>query len=310
MTYKLSFHRLDALLLLMTVFWGSNFTIVKIAVRDIPELPFNALRLLVAAVAFLLTIAIVDRASAKASAGKGARRLTRAEWIRILLLAIVGQVLYQLCFLGAVSRTTVANSALIFAFTPIVVALLTAVMGHERIPATRWIGAMISLAGIYLVVGTGRGEGATVIGDLLAVGAMLCWAFYTVGSRPMLATRSPVVVTGYTMALGSLLYLPIAAPGLRQLDWSAVRPAAWTALVLSGLLALYVSYMIWYTAVQSIGSTRTSVYSNITPLVAMTVAFIWLGEPITTRKLIGAAAVIAGLAVTKLERQQLPPAES
>jgi drug/metabolite transporter (DMT)-like permease len=298
--YKLTLHKLDGLLLLMTVFWGSNFTVVKVAVRDIPELPFNALRLLVASAAFLVTLAVVE----------GAPRLSRPEWKRIVQLAIVGQVIYQLCFLGAVARTTVANSALIFAFTPIVVALLTAVMGHERIPATRWAGAMISLAGIYLVVGTGRGPGATLFGDVLAVGAMLCWALYTVGSRPMLATRSPVVVTGYSMAVGSVLYLPIAAPGLRALEWTAVRPAAWIALVLSGLLALYVSYMIWYTAVQSIGSTRTSMYSNVTPIVAMTVAFVWLGEPITTRKLIGAAAVIAGLAVTKLERQQLPPAES
>ena len=284
----------------MTVFWGSNFTVVKIAVRDIPELPFNALRLLVASAAFLITIAVVEPAP----------RLTKAEWIRILQLGIVGQVIYQLCFLGAVARTTVANSALIFAFTPIVVALLTAVMGHERIPVTRWVGAFISLAGIYLVVGTGRGPGATVFGDVLATGAMLCWALYTVGSRPMLATRSPVVVTGYSMAIGTLLYFPLATPGLRALDWTAVRPAAWIALVLSGLLALYVSYMIWYTAVKSIGSTHTSVYSNITPLVAMTVAFLWLGEPITTRKLAGAAAVIAGLAVTKLERQPLPPVES
>jgi drug/metabolite transporter (DMT)-like permease len=300
LTYKLRFHKLDALLLLMTVFWGSNFTVVKIAVRDIPELPFNALRLLVASAAFLLTLAIFENVP----------RLTRAEWIRIVQLGIVGQVIYQLCFLGAVARTTVANSALIFAFTPIVVALLTAGMGHERIPVTRWVGAVISLAGIYLVVGTARTAGATLFGDALAVGAMLCWALYTVGARPMLATRSPVVVTGYSMAVGSLVYLPIAAPGLLALQWAAVRPLAWVALVLSALLALYVSYMIWYTAVQAIGSTHTSMYSNITPIVAMAVAFIWLGEPVTTRKLLGAAGVIAGLAVTKLERQPLPPAES
>jgi drug/metabolite transporter (DMT)-like permease len=298
--YKLQFSRLDALLLLMTIFWGSNFTVVKIAVRDIPELPFNALRLLVGAAAFIVTLAVVE----------GMPRLTTAEWIRIFVLAVVGQVIYQLCFLGAVARTTVANSALIFAFTPIVVALLTSVMGHERIPATRWVGALISLAGIYLVVGAARTEGATVLGDVLAAGAMVCWALYTVGARPMLLERSPVVVTGYSMALGSLLYLPLAWPGLRTLEWSAVRPAAWIALLLSGLLALYVSYMIWYTAVQVIGSTRTSVYSNVTPLVAVVVAYFWLGEPITTRKLVGAAAVITGLAVTRLERQPLPPTEA
>ena len=84
----------------MTVFWGSNFTVVKIAVRDIPELPFNALRLIIASAAFLLTLA----------AREGIPRLTRREWIHILQLGIVGQVIYQLCFLGAVARTTVANS--------------------------------------------------------------------------------------------------------------------------------------------------------------------------------------------------------
>jgi drug/metabolite transporter (DMT)-like permease len=79
--------------------------------------------------------------------------------------------------------------------------------------------------------------------------------------------------------------------------------------------------MVWYTAVQTIGSTRTAVYSNVTPIAAMIVAAIWLGEPITVRKLAGAAAVIAGLAVTRLERQtlghqpagcedNLPPAET
>jgi drug/metabolite transporter (DMT)-like permease len=284
----------------MTVFWGSNFTVVKIAVRYIPEFPFNSLRLLVAAAAFLVTLAVRE----------GMPRLTRAEWWRIVQLGIVGQVIYQLCFLGAVARTSVANSALIFAFTPIVVAMLTAALGHERIPLTRWIGAVISLAGIYLVVGAARGPAATLFGDALAAGAMFCWAVYTVGARPMLATRSAVLVTGYTMTVGSLLYLPLAWRGLREMEWSGVPPGAWTALVLSALLALYVSYMIWYTAVQQIGSTRTSMYSNVTPLVAMAVAYFYLGEPITTVKFIGATAVILGLAVTKLERQRVPPAEA
>lgn len=285
----------------MTAIWGGNFTIVKIAVRDVPELAFNSLRLLVASAAFLVTVA----------AREGWPRLSRREWRRILELAIIGQVLYQLCFLGAVARTTVANSALIFAFTPVTVALLTAWVGHERVPAARWLGALISLAGIYLVVGAGiRSPGASAAGDLLAVGAMLCWAIYTVGARPLLTTRSAVLVTGYSMALGSVLYLPLAWRDLQDLSWMAVRPAAWVALVASALLALYVAYMIWYSAVQTIGSTRTSMYSNVTPLAAMAVAALWLGEPITLRKLAGAAAVIAGLAVTKFERQPLPPVET
>ncbi|MGH9345726.1 MAG: DMT family transporter [Vicinamibacterales bacterium] len=306
MTYRVALKPIDLLLLLMTVIWGGNFTVVKIAARHIPELPFNSLRLLVASAAFLCLL----------GAREGWPRLSRDEWRRIVALAVVGHVVYQLCFIGAVKRTTVANSALIFAFTPIVVALLTSVLGHERIPPPRWAGALISLAGIYLVVGArAGGSEATTAGNILAVAAMLCWALYTVGARPLLTSRSALAVTGYSMAVGSLLYVPIAWSGLRALRWSAVPAGAWAALVLSALLALFVAYMIWYTAVQTIGGSRTSMYSNVTPLVAMAVAAIWLGEPVTLRKLAGAALVIAGLAVTKLERQPdareaLPPVET
>jgi drug/metabolite transporter (DMT)-like permease len=282
----------------MTVIWGSNFTVVKIAIRYIPELPFNSLRLLVASAAFLIAIASLE----------GWPSLTRSEWRRVLALAVVGHVVYQLCFVAALGRTTVANSALIFAFTPIVVALMTSMLGHERILPTRWAGALLSLAGIYLVVGARvRSDDATAAGNLLAGGAMLCWATYTVGARSLLAARSALTVTGYSMAAGSVLYVPIAWTGLRDLHWSTVPVAAWAALVLSALLALFVAYMIWYTAVQTIGGTRTAVYSNVTPIVAMVAAALWIGEPITLRKLTGAAAVIAGLAVTRLERR---PAET
>jgi len=300
-SFRFQLQPIDAALLLMTLIWGSNFTLVKLAVRDIPELPFNSLRLLIASGMFLLALAVRE----------ASWQLTGAEWRRIVELGIVGHFIYQLCFLGAVARTTVANNSLIFAFTPITVALLTAARGHERIPASRWIGALISLAGIYLVVGAnGDAEGASRLGDLLSVGAVLCWTVYTVGAGSLLTRRSPLVVTGYSMTIGSILYLPVAWRGLGSLAWTDVRLGAWVALLASASLALFVAYVIWYTAVQKIGGSRTAVYSNVTPVVAMTVAAIWLGEPLTPAKLAGAAAVIAGVAITKLERRMVPPVEA
>ena len=79
------------------------------------------------------------------------------------------------------------------------------------------------------------------------------------------------------------------------------RPAVWIAIVYSALFSLVVAYLIWYTAVQRVGSSRTSVYSNVTPIVAMVIAAVALGEPITIAKALGAAAVLGGVAVTRLE---------
>lgn len=291
---RLAFSRLDVWLLVMTLIWGSNFTIIKSALGELPELGFNGLRMALASVLFLGIIARREGIAA-------VRGFTRADWIRILALALIGHFLYQLLFLGGVARTSVANSSLIFGCTPVTVALLSAWMGHERVSLVRWLGAGLSLTGVYLVVAGGSTRGASLTGDLLVAAAMVSWAIYTVGSRSLLARHSALVVTGCTMAIGSALYVPLGLPSLARLDWGAVSAVAWTQLVYSAVFALVVAYLIWYTAVQRVGNSRTSIYSNVVPLVAISVAAVFLAEPITARQLAGAAAILGGVAVTRLE---------
>jgi drug/metabolite transporter (DMT)-like permease len=66
------------------------------------------------------------------------------------------------------------------------------------------------------------------------------------------------------------------------------------------------AYIIWYTAVQQLGGSHTAIYSNVVPIVAMVVASLVLGEPTTSAKLIGTAAVLAGVAFTRLDPRRTP----
>ena len=72
------------------------------------------------------------------------------------------------------------------------------------------------------------------------------------------------------------------------------------AIVYSALFALCLAYTIWYMAVREIGSARTSVYSNLVPIVAMLTAIAFLGEILTPMRLAGAAAVLVGVALTRV----------
>jgi drug/metabolite transporter (DMT)-like permease len=83
-----------------------------------------------------------------------------------------------------------------------------------------------------------------------------------------------------TMAIGGVPYVALTFPQFLDLDWSSVSAFTWISLVLSALLALNVAYLIWYTGVQKIGAARTSMFSNLVPLVAMSFAAVWLGEPL------------------------------
>jgi drug/metabolite transporter (DMT)-like permease len=290
----------DALLLLMTFIWGTNYALVKSAFREIDPQAFNALRMLLASVVMVGTSRVARR-TALDDVFHTPARVTAADWRRLAWLGLVGHCLYQYLFVGGLARSSVANSALIVSSTPIVIAFLSSRSRHERPGLWHWIGTLVSLLGIYIVVGRGAHvSGESLAGDAMLAGAVICWALYTMGARPLMERHSPVGVTALSMAIGTIAYLPIAAPHLASVAWSAVSASTWIKLVYSAIFALCVSYTIWYAAVRSIGSARTSIYSNLLPIVAMAAAFLGLHEPIGAVKLTGAALVLAGVALARL----------
>jgi drug/metabolite transporter (DMT)-like permease len=286
--------RLDFLLLLMILIWGTNFSVVKVALRDFPEIPFNATRLAVATAIFLGAIRWTrDDARPRAP-------LTRTDWVQLLFLGLVGTFLYQLCFVAGVRRTSVGNGSLIVGISPIVIALMSAVAGHERISLLRWAGVFMALVGLYFVVGQGvEFSPQTLRGDLLMLAGVFCWATYSVASQPILRRHSPLVVIGLTFSIGAACYVVMMVPTLMEVNWGGVSGFSWFLMVASALLALNLSYWIWYTGLKRLGGSRTSVYSYLTPIVAMIVAAIWIGEPISSNQVAGAAAIFTGLLITR-----------
>ena len=283
--------RFDLLLFLMVAIWGANFSLVKVALREFPELVFNALRLLIASSLFLGAIWWQQRTSPRPA-------LSRAEWIRVVVLGLIGHLIYQFLFLGGLKRTSVANGSLIMGTTPVIVALLSAWTGHERISLQRWLGAAISFLGLYIVVGAQAGLGNPT-GDLLVLASTACWATYSVASVPLLKRHSPVVVTGYTMTVGATAYTLAAVPALRSMAWGQVSALGWGLMLASAVFALGLAYLIWYSSVQRVGSTRTAAWSNVTPVMAMSIAALWLGEGLALRQLAGAGVIFAGLVMTR-----------
>ena len=285
---------LDAALLLMVIIWGSNFSVVKVALHDFPEIPFNAMRLLVGSAVFLGAL-WWNRDTERQQAP-----LTRADWLQLVFLGAVGTFLYQLCFVGGVRRTSVANGSLIVGISPIVIALLSAMAGHERIKPIRWVGVFTALVGLYLIVGRGvELSGPTLRGDALMIAAVVCWAVYSVASQSILRRHSALTVIGLTFSIGGAMYVVAMIPILVDVDWRAISAQSWGLMLASALLALNLAYFIWYTGLKKLGGSRTSVYSYLTPIVAMVVAAIWLAEPISANQMAGAGAIFAGLLITR-----------
>jgi len=300
---------MDALLVLMVVIWGGNYTLLKVLFRYIGPLPFNAVRLVISSFVYLAFVWWNDRDNDTSS-------FARVSWRDLGLLAglgLLGHFVYQMLFVVGLSQTSAANSVLIAGCSPVAIAVGSAIAGHERIAKGHWAGLALSLLGLYFVAGhSARFSGESATGDLLIIVSVACWAGYTLGCRGLLQRHSPLFVNAITIVAGMLAFVPTAIPAMRATDWTQVPAWAWIGTVLSALLAINLAYLIWYTAVQRIGSARTSVFSNVVPLAGLAFAWLVLHEPIQRSKLLGAGCILAGIALTRIanrNRVELPPEE-
>jgi drug/metabolite transporter (DMT)-like permease len=281
----------DVLLFMMAMIWGVNFVVVKYATRIFNPVAFTGLRVGTAAV-FLLAVAFA----------RGKFNLARRDVIGLLLLGILGNGLYQLFFVHGVARTRAGNAALIVGAAPAFIALAARFRGLERIKKMTAIGIALSVLGVGLViVGSARlhtGE-TTLLGSVLVFFGVLCWTGFTVLLQPY-TKRIPVdKLSAITMVGGGVPLLIASGPALAATDWSKVGYGGWLALLYSSVISMGVAYYFWYRGLRVLGPTRTAVYSNLQPIIALLVAWAILGENPTLFQGVGAATIIAGVFLTR-----------
>ncbi|MDI6773032.1 MAG: DMT family transporter [bacterium] len=286
--------RINAAMLMLVTIWGLNFPIVKGAFAELPPFAFNGLRFAGAAVLLLAALRRLE----------GPQRIPPSDLPGLALLGLLGHAGYQTLFMAGLARTTAGHSSLILALVPLFVGVLGVAVGLERPSPRMWAGLVIALGGVIALVAGSGGlsiEGGSVGGDLLTLAASLCWAAYTVLSRPYLRKMSALRLTTVTLILGLPVILASAIPGLLRVDWPAVSLRAWAALSFSAVFAVVISYVIWYTSVQAFGSARTAAFSYLIPVVALISAWALLGEPLGALQVLGGSVVLFGVWIARRE---------
>ena len=281
----------DASLVLMATIWGANFAAMKLGAQQFPPLAFNASRLLIGTVLMLLV-----------AVARGGRWPGRRTTLRLMLLGVLGNGLYQVFFVEAILRTRVASVAIMLASTPIWLALVGQLMGTEHLTRRAWSGIALSLVGILLVVmggATASGGGHTWTGDLFALAGVACWSAYTVLLRPLAVATDAVKLHAITLVGGTVPLLLFAMPELARTQWGTVSLGGWGALAYGALGAIIVAYLLWYRGVRVLGPTRTAMYGNLQPIVALVVGALLLGEVPSVAQGVGCGFTVAGLLLTR-----------
>ena len=217
------------------------------------------------------------------------------------MLSLIGNFVYQLLYIHGLARSRAGNTSLILATAPIFVAIIGTLAKQEKLRGWNWLGILVSFSGLYLLVaGSGAGltwGSETLLGSLLVLAAASTWGLYTVLLKPLLQRYSVTKATAWIMTATTPLLVLTAIPDMLLQDWSAVSVESWVGLLFSAAVAIALSYVIWNSGVRRVGSARTAVYSYLTPLISVVVAWMFLGEAMRPVQAFGAVAIVVGVAL-------------
>jgi drug/metabolite transporter (DMT)-like permease len=282
----------EAAVLLVMVFWAGNFIAIKGSLDVLPPVGFTFLRFVIASLTLLLLLRWRE----------GSVRLARRDVPRIALLGALGFGLYQILWTSALGEIRAGDSAVLIATTPVLTALLAIVLGADALTPVRLVGAVLSFAGVAIVVaagGQGLGLDGSLPGYLVTLLAAASWAVYTVLGVPILRDNSPLRLTTWATIAGTLVMLPLALAQLSSVDPAKLRVETGLAVLYSATLAAGVGNVVVLHGVHLLGPTRVSALQTLVPALAVVLAAIVLHEPITPGQVVGGAVILLGVALTR-----------
>jgi drug/metabolite transporter (DMT)-like permease len=222
----------------------------------------------------------------------------RRDWGVVVLLGLLGNTLFHGLLVTGIHHTSPAHAALLVALSPVLATLLARVLHGEPLGPRRLGGIALGFAGVALILTRGETGASTWLGDLLALGASLSWALYTVVGKPVLARATPLAVTAWATLIGVIPLLPFGGRGLPTVHWSALTAGQWLLLVYLSAGTIALGNVLWYVALSRTATARVVVFTFLVPVIATAIAVLAGQETLSASLALGAAAVLCGVALT------------
>ncbi len=225
---------------------------------------------------------------------------------RPLLVAAIGIAIYQICFFAGVARTGVAVGTIVGIGTaPIWSGALDWLIVGDR-PGRRWLAATaLAILGSSLLIAGGSSISVDPLGVVLAMGAGLAYAIYTLASKQLLYDYAPDGVMAAVFGLGAVFLVPVLLAA--DASWLVETRGVLVALHLS-LLTVGLSYALWARGLIRVSASTAVTLSLAEPLTAATLGVLVVGERLPLIALLGIVMLVAGLALISLGQPARPPA--
>lgn len=280
--------------------WGTTFVYTKLLL----------LAGLSAAQIFMLRFIIAYLLLLSYSLSKGIQWFSNSwrDELNMMTLGVFGGSLYFLTENSAMNYTTTTNTSIIVSLCPLFAsAIIGAFYKTERLNRWQTIGTVMAALGVIMVVMNGHFVlHLSPLGDVLAFGACMCWAFYSLLIIPVSKRYPTVFITRKVFFYGLLSMIPyiMLHPDL-NIQLVINKPTLLANLLFLGCVASMLCYVAWNWALKRLGAVVATNYVYLNPVTTIVFAWMVLNEQITVWFIIGTVLILYGMYLVNTKRPKL-----
>jgi drug/metabolite transporter (DMT)-like permease len=291
-------HRAILSIITCVLFWGFSFISIKTAVAVFPPMTLGLFR-------FVLSLLFLFFMKRRLAPGE---RLKLRNLPLLCGAGLTGVTLYFFCENNGVALVTVSEASIITAFIPVLVMTAEWAGGRlslilpsrtspppthrERIGGRRWLGAAVSIAGVWMVAGVSLAVSGSLSGYLYMGGAALSWTVYCFLTRPLFARCSRIHIVFWQSVFGAAGFLPFSVAEHGR--WGTPDLPVILHIVFLGICCSALGYWYYAKSLQTLGLGVTAVFLNFVPVVTVIGGFFLLGERLKIPQWAGALLVLGG----------------
>ncbi len=273
--------------------WGSLYVVSKYVLDKVPPFTVSLVRYAISFLILLIFIRI-----------KKFRPIERRDYKYILIIGVFGYFVALVLQLLGTKYSNASFASLVNSLNPVVIMIMAAVFLHERLTFQKGAGLLLSIIGVYFIIGGVHGSDM-MTGVVLSLISVLIWSYVSIVIRKISHAYHPLLITAWSMGVALVCTLPASALELAR------TPVTWDAEVLLSLLYMAVmctcvAHLLWNESLSLAEAGTCSAFYPVQPLTAAALGILFLGESVSLAFWTGSALILTGvmLCLVHLDRSR------
>ena len=296
--------RIHLQLLGMAILWGASWPWGRVVAQAMPTFVASSMRFFIAIIPLVIWLYAANRF-------RYAKNLRPNQWLGLFLTALLGVFGYSTFFIWGLKYVPAGQATVIVATNPVFTTIFAIWLFKEK--WNKWVANGMVIAVVGSLLAMTKGEPAQMLtnfgfGQLLLLGALVCWVAYTLLARKVLVGIDSLTATTISSIFGFLLLFIGALIAENWQDWAIVLTldqSTWFSLIGLALGATVLAYAWYFDGVKYLGAGNAAAYIILVPILGILFSAIWLNEQVDSSLLIGGTLAVSGLGIMHWGRRRI-----